>query len=365
MASVTASNATDRGAERLETRLRAFRARELASRALPSRQRLAVDITSRTVPWLLGYAGMILLPYPTNLCAAAVLAVSTVSLLGSWFHDVVHKNLVVPRGVGYPLQRLGSSPVGLSPRWWEVTHVRLHHRYPGDPAFDPDIQFDHLARVCAEQAWRPIHATQHIHIWFFIPLTTLNMFKPSELWQARRHRKLLGAAAVPPAVVLLLDKYLGPAIVWSPLFVLRPVGEAALTFVAFHLLTGTLAAVITQVQHNTTLAAGTKESGAGGPLCDQLRRTADVGYSTGVWWWICGGVNFHVVHHIAPSLSFLELPRATARLRAAMKEWGHELPAHRGLAAAIASHTCLLRTLSRPAVADRATVAVADAPAPP
>jgi linoleoyl-CoA desaturase len=260
-----------------------------------------------------------------------------------------------------------------------VTHVRLHHRYPGDPAFDPDIQFDHLARVCAEQAWRPVHATQHVHIWFFIPLTTLNMLKPEELWQARRPRRLLGAAAVPRAVVLLVDKYLGPVIVWSPLLVLRPAGQAALTFVAFHLLAGTLAAVITQVQHNTTLSDGTDCARAGGPLCNQLQRTADVGDSAGIWWWVCGGVSFHVVHHIAPSLSFLELPQATARLRAAMREWGHELPAHRGLAAAIAAHTSLLRTLARPAAPDRAAaapdraaaapdraaVAVADTPARP
>jgi fatty acid desaturase len=130
----------------------------------------------------------------------------------------------------------------------------------------------------------------------------------------------------------------------------QPLLGALLTFLAFHLVAGVMGAVITQIQHNTALVAGGEMPSNRRPLCEQLFRTSDVGISTNLWWWICGGVSFHVVHHLAPSLTFLELPAATARLRAALRGWGYELPAHRGLAAAIASHTALLRALSRPAV---------------
>jgi fatty acid desaturase len=55
-----------------------------------------------------------------------------------------------------------------------------------------------------------------------------------------------------------------------------------------------------------------------------------------------------VAHHLAPTLTFFELPAVTERLRAELYEAGVELPTHRGLWAALRSHATLLRLLSRP-----------------
>lgn len=345
-----------RPSDLLEVRLRDFRARELAHRRRPTRRRMLLDASSRMVPQVVGYAGIMLLPFPQNLFATALFALATVSLLGSWFHDAVHSNICAPRFVAVVLQRLGSSPVGFSPTWWLYKHVRLHHRYPGDPELDPDIQFGVLGRVTSAQKWRPHHSTQHIHMWVLLPLSTLSMLKPAEPRLKRRYVERYGLNTTTPGWLFLVDKYVPAAVVWSPVFAARPLGSAIILFMAFHLLAGTLVSFITQVQHNTTLSiVEGNDCPERWPLCNQLVRTTDVGHRRGPWWWLCGGVNFHVVHHIAPSLSFLELPAATSRLRTNLADIGVELPAHGGMLAAIGSHASLIHALSRP---DRPSAAI-------
>jgi linoleoyl-CoA desaturase len=301
---------------------------------------------SRAIPLAIGYVVSIVAPFPRNLPGVVIFAVSTVSVLGSWFHDGVHRNLKTP--LAPVMMRLGSSPVGFSTRWWLVKHLRLHHRYPGDPALDPDIQFGYLARVSAAQPWRRPHAAQHLYLWPLYPFATLKMLKFDEPGLARRYLTLLGSRRVPATHALLVEKYLPMVAVWAPIFLCHPILDALLTFLVFHLVTGLLVSLITQIQHNTALADTTGRAQSHRPLCRQLARTTDVGHSRGMWWWICGGVNFHVVHHLAPTLTFLELPGATARLRADLREVGVEVPTHNGLAAATRSHAILLRSLSRP-----------------
>ncbi|MFD9889731.1 fatty acid desaturase family protein [Amycolatopsis sp. NPDC059027] len=274
-------------------------------------------------------------------------SIATVSLLGSWFHDAVHGNVPWSKLSVMIIARLGAGPLGISPLWWQYKHVRMHHRYVGNPEFDPDIQFGLLARVSSAQRWSTWHRTQHVHMWFLMPFSTLNMLKPSEVWYTRRYRRYREFGSAPKCWVFLVDKYATFAAVWCPLFILTSLSSAFVDLVLFMLFTGALASLITQVQHNTDLTVGDEDFSKIYPLCEQLVRTTDVGCSKGFWWWLCGGVNFHVVHHIAPTLSFLELPGATSRLRASLQEISIELPTHRSLFGALQSHARLLKVLSR------------------
>jgi linoleoyl-CoA desaturase len=330
----------------LENRLRRFRARELAHRQRPTRVRIWSDGMARLGLMIAGYCGMLLLAHPLDMVAACVFAVGTISMLGSWFHDGVHKTIRHP--LATVLKYVGAAPVGFSGRWWRLKHLRLHHRYPGDPTFDPDIQFGYVARVTPLQPWRPKHSTQYLHMWMLYPLSTLNILKPEEPRVARRYAELIGLGNRTPGWLLLVDKYAPFTLVWAPLLFSHSGLGALRLFLTFHLVTGTLTALITQVQHNTALSNISNDCSGRFPLCDQLLRTADVGRAPGLWWWLCGGVNLHVVHHLAPTLTFFELPAVTMRLRAELEEAGVELPTHEGLWAAVRSHAKLLRDLSQP-----------------
>jgi linoleoyl-CoA desaturase len=331
----------------LEAHLRAFRVKELGNRQRPKSLRIVADLLSRIFPLLLGYVGAILLPFPINVGAIAVFALATVSMLGSWFHDVVHNNASIPAILAHVFERAGASPVGFSPKWWAYKHVRLHHKYVSNPEFDPDIQFGLLARISEAQRWRKTHSIQHIYIWVLLPFATLNMLKPYEIWTVRRFRRYSGIGPVPSAWIFLADRYIPLGLVWLPVFWVQGIRMGLYSFVIFQCVAGLLVSLVTQVQHNTSLADSDTDYSRTWPLCEQLARTTDVCTQRNFWWWLSGGTNFHIAHHLIPTLSFLELPGATTRLRMELKNLGVPYPVHATLRAALKSHTLLVRRLAR------------------
>ncbi|MCF2527250.1 fatty acid desaturase family protein [Yinghuangia soli] len=334
----------------LEAVLRAYRKDELRHRRRPPAVRYWSDLAVRAAALAMGYALCFAASPLLYVPGVVLFALVSVSMIGSWFHDALHGNVPGGRWRVAAILRAGSAPTGIGPRWWFHKHVQLHHRHVGDARFDPDIQFHYFGRVTADQQWFPQHRYQHLYMWFLLPFSTLNMLKPSELWTVRREavQAVLGGRGRRYGWVLLLDKYLPHVLVWAPLFAWLPLGRAAALYLAFHLIAGTFVSLITQVQHNTDLA----EYGGGGEttasLVTHLRRSTDVGQRRGFWYWLSGGTTYHVVHHLAPSLSFQELPYSTKRLVSALEGTGERVRVHPGMWAAVKSHGRLIRTLSNP-----------------
>jgi len=334
--------------DRVDRALRCFRKAELSRRSKPGARYYAADLTVRTLAMCGGYTLVITGSTAVGTAGAVLFALVCVSMVGSWFHDAVHGNVRGSRLKVEAILRAGSAPIGLGPRWWFHKHVRLHHRYTGNPAFDPDIQFGHLGRVTREQPWQPLHRAQHLYMWFLLPFATLNMLKPSEPWTVRRaaFAAALGRQRRGWGWLLLADKYVPHLAVWLPVFLLQPAYRAWSAYLVFHLVAGTFISLITQVQHNTDLAEHGPSSGAAEPLVSQVRRSTDVGHRKDFWYWLSGGTTYHVVHHVAPTLTFPELPGATARLQRALNDTGEQIRVHPGMWAAVRSHARLIRALS-------------------
>lgn len=337
--------------------LRVFRQAELSRRVRPPTFRYAADFAVRVALMCAGYA--LVLGFSGSplgqfsrlgwLGGIALFALASVSLVGSWFHDAVHGNVRGGRWKVEAALRAGSAAIGLGPRWWFHKHVQLHHRYVGNPAFDPDIQFGYFGRVTAEQPWHPFHRAQHFYMWLLLPFSTLSMLKPSELWTTRQEivRRVVGPRRRGWAWFLLADKYVPHAVLWIPVFLVLPTRRALLTYLLFHLVSGTFVSLITQVQHNTDLAEYGPSVDGTESLSAQLSRSTDVG-GRGFWYWLSGGTTYHCVHHIAPTLTFPELPAATERLVALLAGTDMAVRTHPSMWAAVKSHGRLIRTLSVP-----------------
>jgi linoleoyl-CoA desaturase len=309
-----------------------------------------IDLTTRITLMCIGYA-LCYVASPLGWCSGAVLlALTSTSMVGSWFHDAIHGNVRGGRWKVEAILRAGSAPIGLGPRWWFHKHVQLHHRYVGNPAFDPDIQFGRLGRVTPEQDWHPFHRRQYIYMWFLLPFATIGMLKPSELWTTRQPlvRRVAGKRPRGWGWLLLADKYIPHGIVWAPVFIVLPMRGALSVYLLFHLTAGFFVSLITQVQHNTDLAEHGPSSGGIESLSSQLNRSTDVGSGRGIWYWISGGTTYHSVHHVAPTLTFLELPAATERLNSLLKGSELKVRVHPNMWSAVKSHGRLVRALSVP-----------------
>lgn len=333
----------------IERDLRRLRSRLLG--AEPKRPRLDTATLLALPPLLVQLVGYALMVRSTSsligLVGSSMFALGTVSLMGSWFHDQVH----VPKGrrAAIPrfLMRAGSAPVAASPKWWEFKHVKLHHTYPSDPRFDPDIQFGWFGRVVQAQTWHPTHRTQHLHMWLLYPLSTLNMLKPTELYQHKRFSSDSRFQPGASAVACTLDKYIPFMIVWIPFFLSAASWiDGAMRFVAFQLLIGFMVSTITQVQHNTRLTFSDRGGLEHFYLLNQIAASSDVGSRSRVWWWMCGGVNFHAAHHVMPTLPFYRLPAATVEINILLARYGLAIPHHRSIWQAMRAHANLIRVLS-------------------
>jgi linoleoyl-CoA desaturase len=331
----------------IESALREFAKREWLNRVHPGAARVTTAAISRLVPLVAGWLALLFASPREAALGAVVFAVADVSMLASWFHDGVHRSSAASRPVARGLMRIAAAPAGFGPRWWDFKHVRLHHRYPGDPRFDPDIQFGALARLTRAQPRRALHRGQHIYMWLLLPFTTVNMLKPSELWCVARFRELLPGRRVPPAWRFLADRYPPCLGVWAPVIVIRGWQVGLALLLVFHLVAGTLVALVTQVQHNTTITQPEDPTQWRFRLWEQVRRSSDVTSRSGLWRWLAGGTNTHAAHHLMPGLSFLELPGVTLRLRALLASLGVDVPTHISVGAAVRSHARLIRDLAK------------------
>lgn len=335
--------ASENSAE-LEAALRVYRRGELLNRRRPSTVRVLLDVASRFIP--LGICVLVLLlnpSLPVAMVASAVCGIVVVSLVGSWYHELLHNNLRLRWPTRTVLRAVAAGPLALSNKWWRVKHLQGHHPHPKDPDLDPDIQFGALARVVSGQRSRAIHRYQHVSFWLLSPFATIAMLSPMDIF--RLYQSPLGAGRW-AAARSLADKYTIYTVVWGILLGLHGLAAGLVIWLSFHCASGIAATLITQAQHNAG-ASEVPANPAAHKLLYQLRVTNDVGRPSGLWWWISGGTTLHVVHHLVPQLTFLELPGATRRLRMTLAEFDDQIPHYPNMRMAVRAHRTRLHELSR------------------
>lgn len=317
--------------------------------------RLNISSSSRKVATLMGFdlvtrlavfAGALvvilsphLVPWWSSLLAAAFAGTVSVGLASSAFHDAVHGNFPGGDRLNRSVARISGGPLGLSHEWWRIKHLRAHHPHVGDESYDPDIQFRLVARVTPRQSWRPSHRLQAVSLWAVMPLAALNMLLPTDLLRLFQLRRLRLGVAV--------EKYWFVVTCWVLVVMCRGFVFGSLLFVTFELVAGVLVGLVVQTQHNTFL---TRE-GYSHPLpsgsLQQLARTSDVRSRFGIWWWISGGTNLHVAHHLLPRVPYVLLPTVSESMKRELTTSGILWHEHPNIRKAVLSIHRNVRTLSR------------------
>ena len=241
---------------------------------LPAWRRHALIGADLTLRWVLLGTGYWLLAYDKHglwIVGAMLMALAAVTLVATQFHEFVHQNININRACRLMGLVSGGAPLGLLPSWWLIKH-RQHHRFPGHPYLDPDIQFDPLGRIRASQQWRPHYRLQFITLMAGFPFVTLNMLRPTDV--ATVHRKT-GASWSH----LLAEKYVPFFVFWTPLLILT--GSAGLgRLLAFELMAGTYGGIVAQLQHNTYLNVKTSRNSRSSFAKIQISKTSDTKSAT-------------------------------------------------------------------------------------
>lgn len=318
--------------------------------------RLWAKATVMTGWMLASYAVLVWVPLNP---AMAVLATVSLGLAGAGVgmsvkHDAVHQAFSRRRRVNSAVAHVATA-YGLSAGWWRQKHNRFHHTYTNVAGLDDDLDVGSLARLSPDQPWHPWHRRQHLYLWALYPFLALGQFVGADLRYVlfgRIGSHQVAEPSVGRAVVLLIDKLKGLALLAGIALTAHPAPHVLAVFLGVYLVGGTMLALTFVIEHTVDTSTfpvvdpATGVVGAGWAEA-QVRGSANLATDNRLLSWYVGSLNHHIEHHLFPRLPHVQLRRISPLVRDACRAHGLPYQEFPTLRAALVSHHRFLRDLGR------------------
>jgi len=271
-------------------------------------------------------------------------------------HDAIHgsysKNKKINTLLGYSFNLIGGSAVV-----WKIQHNVLHHTYTNIEHADDDLNAPFFLRFSPHAKHYWVHQFQHIYIWFFYGISTISWITSKDFVRLKRYKNmgLLNKNQVYKKELASLIAwklfYYSYALVLPMIMVPFSWGTILLAFVCMHFVTGTLVSVVFQIAH---IMPDTKF-----PLPDekgfinhnwyehQLATTSNFSPNSRFLFWLIGGLNYQVEHHLLPDVCHVHYKDLTKIVSETAQEYGMPYHIKKSMLQAIIDHTRMLRSLGQ------------------
>lgn len=204
---------------------------------------------------------------------------------------------------------------------WKVRHIRLHHNYPNVMGWDSDFEQSPIVRVFPQGTFSSMHKYQHIYLPFVYPLYLFNWllvrdfkdyFKKDNLvWKVTsipkiEYVKLFLFKAFFLFYILILPKLL-LNITWGEIF-------AAFLIMMF---TASIFSLLVLLSPHASTESEFPMPDEGGRMpgtwfMHQLSCTNDVKEDNWFTRFFMGCFNYHIAHHLFPSINHVYYPEITS-----------------------------------------------------
>ncbi len=246
--------------------------------------------------------------------------------------------------------------IGVSSYVWHWKHAMYHHNYVNIVGYDPDTDLGVLARFAphAKRLW--FHRWQHLYMWvlysFLVAkLQLFNDFASIIFGRIHSHR-------IPRPKRWDLFVFVGGKAVFFTMAFALPLLYHALPAVLFYyavtvFVMGVPLSVVFQLPHCT----GRSDH----PLPDEVTHemknpwavhqaevTLNYDRRSRVRTWFFGGLNFHLEHHLFPSICHVNYPGMSGTVEETCRQFGVKYAEHRTFWAGLAEHYRWLREMGRP-----------------
>lgn len=266
-------------------------------------------------------------------------------------HQTFSKHAWVNNVSAYFLNVLGGNTY-----YWKIKHNVNHHTYTNIEGMDSDIDVKPFMRLHEGQPHHSYHRFQHIY-WFFLYGISYLAWVFYEDFQkyfsgkvsANNEKKKL---ATKEHLIFWFTKFMFvlmymviPIIMvgWLPWLI----GFLIITFVCGLAISIVfqLAHVVEGTQFHAVDSGNEKQEWA----IHQLSSTSNFGTSSKALYWLLGGLNFQIEHHLFPRVSHIHYPAISRLVKEACRESNIIYNEHPSMLKAISSHFQHLRKLGRPA----------------
>jgi linoleoyl-CoA desaturase len=243
--------------------------------------------------------------------------------------------------------------MGANSYTWKLRHIRLHHNYPNVMGWDSDFEQSPLARVFPHAPFSKLHKYQHIYLPLIYPLYLLNWLLVRDFRDFFNRKKLVWKVidTIPPVeyVKLFLFKagFLFYVVVLPVLVLNIHWSQAVIGFLVMVFTASIIALVVLLSPHASTESQFPVPDGHGqmptGWLRHQLNCTNDVKEDNWFIRFFMGCFNYHIAHHLFPSINHVYYPEVTQLIRDFAQK--HDLPYRQfSLMTSLHNHYLLLRS---------------------
>jgi linoleoyl-CoA desaturase len=271
-------------------------------------------------------------------------------------HDAIHgsysKNNKINTLLGYSFNLIGGNAVV-----WKIQHNVLHHTYTNIEHADDDLNAPFFLRFSPHAKHYWVHQFQHIYIWFFYGISTISWITSKDFVRLKRYKNM-GLLTEKQDYHKELAKLIAWKIFYYSYALVLPMvvlpfswGLILLAFLCMHFVTGTLVSVVFQIAHimpDTKFPLPDKE----GLINDnwyghQLATTSNFSPKSRFLFWLIGGLNYQVEHHLLPDVCHVHYKKLTKIVAETASEFGMPYHVKKSMFQAIVAHTQMLRALGR------------------
>ena len=207
----------------------------------------------------------------------------------------------------------------------------------------------------AKHYW--VHQFQHIYIWFFYCISTISWITTKDFVRLKRYRDmgfldkkneynkaLAGMSALKIAYYIY-------ALILPMIMLPFSWGIILLAFLCMHFVTGFLVSIVFQIAHimpNTNFPLPNNN----GEMDDswyghQLATTTNFSPKSKLLYWLIGGLNYQVEHHVLPDVCHVHYKGLSKIVADTAKEFGMTYHVKSSLFSAIGDHTRMLKSLGK------------------
>lgn len=206
---------------------------------------------------------------------------------------------------------------------WKIRHTRLHHNYPNVMGWDTDIDQSPLARIFPYGPFSKIHKYQHIYLPLLYSFYLLNWLLVRDFKDYFSKKRVIWKVTNIPKVEFVKLFFFKAFFLFYLIFIPVMAGAGWLQVITAFLLMVFTATVFSLL----ILLSPHANTDHDFPLPDennqmpeswfmhQINHTNDVIHDNWFIRFFMGSFNYHVVHHLFPSVSHVYYPEITAALK--------------------------------------------------
>ena len=269
-------------------------------------------------------------------------------------HGAYSKNPRVNKLLGYTLNMVGVTVFN-----WKLQHNVLHHTYTNIHNMDDDLDGPPAVRFSPHHPLKPMHKYQHIYVFFFYSLLTINWVVVKDFAQLVRYRQNGTNRSSKKEhnrniAVLILSKlsYVFYMIIVPCVFFNYSFLPIITGFLLMHVICGLILSITFQLAHSVEHASfplpNEKSELENDWAIHQVNTTVDFARNSRFLNWYLGGLNFQVEHHLFPTICHVHYKALSEIVKETAEEFGIPYLENPTLAGAIKSHLQTLKKFGAP-----------------